>query len=294
MRVAVCIHRVLDPEATVRLGEDHQVHAGEAPEVLDPVDASALEAAVSLVESHDGEVVAITIGTQEADEIMRTALAQGASAAVRLDADPPADGAQAGAWLAEALQDADAFDLIFCGARSSDHEGGGTAASLAARLDFPVVQNVVAIEDVADGTAIVQRRRDGGHREVVRVELPAVLAVETNVAQPRFPTTRARLEAGRAEIASTTPAGAAAGVAVARGSGRGYRHPPPRRSGIPAPDEGMDARARLRFLVDGGAHRSSTTRQTVTGTAQEVAEAIARFFRDEQLIAPSAAREGQV
>jgi electron transfer flavoprotein beta subunit len=290
MRVAVCIHRVLDPEATVRLGDGHGVDGGEAPEVLDPVDAAALEAAVSLVEGGDGEVVAITIGTTDADEAMRTALAQGASVAVRLDADPPADSAQAGAWLAAAIQGSDSFDLVLCGARSSDHGGGGTAASLAARLDLPVVQNVVAIERVEDGSAVVRRRRDGGFREVVRVELPAVLAVDANVAQPRFPTTRARLQAERAEIVASAPASAPDAPPRAPG----YRHPPPRRSGIPWPEQGMDARDRLRFLVQGGAHRSAGTGQTVTGTSQEVAATIARFFRDEQLIAPTAAHERQV
>lgn len=286
MRVAVCVHQVLDPEATIRLGPSQQIDSGEATEVLDPIDASALEAGVLFSESADGdgEVVAITIGTEAANEIMRTALAQGAAAVARIDAEPPADPAQAGAWLAEAIASSDAFDLVLCGSRSSDHGGGGTAAALAARLGLPLVQNVVAIEPVDDHSAMVQRRRDGGFREVIRVELPAVLAVDATIAQPRFPTTRARLQAERAEIVSRPPAGA---QDVSAPTSR-YRHPPPRRHGILWPDEDMDARERLRFLVDGGAHRSSTTGQTVTGTPQEVAAAIAKFFRDEQLIAPSA------
>ncbi len=283
MNVAVCVRRVLDPEARLKLTEGGGLETEGVALVLDPVDAAALEAGVQVCEAQGGGVTAISIGDEESDEALRTALAQGAERAVRITGLAPATGSEAGAALAAAVKELGSFDLVLCGARSSDHQGGATGATLAARLGVPVVQNVVAIDEVSEGIATVQRRRDGGFREVVQVQLPAVLTAEALVAQPRFPTTQARLRANRAEI--ETLDGGALGAAGAPAAARelGYRSPPPRLSGILWPDEELDARDRLRFLVQGGAQRSGSGARAVTGTPEEVASALATYFRESGL-----------
>lgn len=284
MRVAVCVRRVLDPDANLKLAGDGTLDAEGVPYILDPVDAAALEAGVQLCEAHGGEVTAITAGGDAAEEALRTALAQGAASALRVDGPGPAGGAAAGAVLAAAMEEAGPFDVVLCGARSSEHGSGGTGAALAAGLGFPVVQNVVSIDEMSDGAIVVQRRRDGGYRELVRVALPAVLAVDALVAQPRFPTTQARLAARRAEIGtaqSRPPEGAGSGGAT---GDVGYRYPPPRLHGIAWPDVALDARDRLRFLVQGGQQRSGASARTVSGSADEVAAAVAAFLRERGLV----------
>jgi len=281
MNVIVCVRRVPDPDAAVRLTRDGQRDRDGVAMLLDPVDAAALEAAVRLVEAHGGESTVLTAGPGDEgeEEVLRTALAHGATRAVMVEAGAVAWAAQAAASLAHAIELApEAPTLVLCGSRSSDFHGGSTAAALAARLRFPVVQNVVAIRLVADDDLIVERKRDGGYREVVRVRLPAVLATEQSIARPRFPTTLARLHARRATIARVVAPPAPPGEGAATHL-IGYRSPAPQLSGIVWPDRALDARERLRFLVQGGAARANTSR-LVTGDPRTVASALVDYIRE--------------
>ncbi len=281
MKVSVCVRRVPDPEAQFHL-DGTQVNLEGIAWMLDPVDASAVEAGAQVADQHGGEVTVIAVGGDEEDETLRDCLARGATHAVRVDRPAPANCLEAGVALAEALAGGEQPDLVICGASSSDYRGGATGAVIASRLQLPVVQNVIAIDAVDDGSATVQRRRDGGFREVVRVSLPAVLTVDVLVAQPRFPTTQARLRARRADIAVLSPAGGDPGRETQ--TMLGYQTPPPSRHGIAQPDLEADARTRLRFLLKGGDVRSTAGAGVATGSADELAETIAAFLRERGFI----------
>lgn len=275
MNIQVCVREIVDPEARLRL-DGHAIPLDAVTRLLDPVDAAAIEAAVRLVDENGGEVVAVSAAAGEA--ALRTAIAQGATRAVRIDGPEPPTGLAAGAMLAEAEVAEQPPDLILCGAASSDFGGGGAGAAIAAGAGLPIVQNVVAIDGVQDGHVTVQRRCDGGFRELVRVRLPAVLTVDQSIAQPRFPTTRARLAAQRAEIEVVEPPAAAAAGSAPRELG--YQTLPPRMHGIAWPDEHLNGRDRLRFLVQGGEVRAAGTGGPVTGEPDELASVIEAFLRE--------------
>lgn len=275
MNIQVCVREIVDPEARLRL-DGHTIPLDAVTRLLDPVDAAAIEVAVQLVDEHGGEVVAVSAAAGEA--ALRTAIAQGATRAVRIDGPEPPTGLAAGAMLAEAEVAEQPPDLILCGAASSDFGGGGAGAAIAAGAGLPIVQNVVAIDAVEDGHVTVQRRCDGGVRELVRVRLPAVLTVDQSIAQPRFPTTRARLAAQRAEIEVVEPPAAAATGSTPRELG--YQTLPPRMHGIAWPDEQLNGRDRLRFLVQGGEVRAAGTGGPVTGEPDELASVIEAFLRE--------------
>jgi electron transfer flavoprotein beta subunit len=285
MKIVACVHRVLDPDVPARLAADGGLNVAGVPMLLDPVDAAALEASVRLAETHGGSVLVLTAGDPAAgdDDVLRVGLAYGADGAA-LVRTAPANGRAAAAALAGAIQGLGGFDLVLCGARSSDYGGGETAAVLAARLGVPLVQDVVAVVGVEDGVASVQRRREAGYRELVRVVLPAVLAADASIARPRFPTTQARLRARRQSI-EVIALGAPEEAAAVRVTG--FRQPPPRLHGIAWPEPEMNARERLRFLVHGGQQRAGSTR-TVNGDPQAVAVALAAFFREQGFAAPAA------
>lgn len=277
MNIQVCVREIADPEARLRL-DGHRIPLDVVTRLLDPVDAAAIEVAVQLTDEHGGEVVVVSAAPVGAEAALRTALAQGATRAVRIDGPEPPTGLAAGAMIAEAAVAEQPPDLILCGAASSDFGGGAAGAALAARAGLPIVQNVVAIDGVEDGQVTVQRRCDGGVREVVRVRLPAVLTVDQSIAQPRFPTTRARLAAQRARIEVVEPPDEAApGRAPTE---LGYQTLPPRMHGIAWPDEQLNGRDRLRFLVQGGEVRAAGTGGPVTGDPDELASAIEAFLRE--------------
>lgn len=290
MTIAVCVQRVPDPEARYRLTDGGSVDFGGAPWMMDPGDAVALEVAVALVERDGSAVTVYTVSGDEGDEILRTGLAQGAESAVRVATVTPISGQDVGAALAEAISDDQVADLILCGVAASDSGGGGTGAALAASLNVPIVQNVLAVDSVEEGEATVQRRRDGGYRELVRVQLPAVLTVERIAANPRFPTTRARMRAQRANVGmhSAESAKTNGGSVVKE---LGYQMPPPRLQGILWPEPELSARERMRFLYQGGKSRQANGSGPITGDPETVAAVIAEYLQKHGYVTPAIKQE---
>ncbi len=282
MKIAACVHRILDPEAPFRLTRDGALDSRGAVRLMDPVDAAALEVAVQLAETSGGEVTAFTSteDASDAETVLRTALAQGATAVIHVTGSEPTSSLEAGAQLAGAIDAAGPFDLVIAGWASSDHGGSGTAAVIAQRLGMPVVQAVTGVPDLGEGAATAERRRDAGFREVVRIRLPGVMSIFRGAAEPRFPTTPARLRSRRADIGQISVSPEA--IATARTGSERFRSPPPSLSGMLVPLPGMDARERLRFLVAGGQARGSQSR--VVRGSDEGTAALAQFIRERELI----------
>jgi electron transfer flavoprotein beta subunit len=159
---------------------------------LNEWDAFSLEAAVQLREqAGDGEVVAISVGDEEAEQGLRAALAKGADRAARIwdgalrDADP----LTVARVLAAAIEP-EAADLILCGVQSSDAVNGATGIALAGRLGLAHVAVVKGIE-LEGSSAIVERELEGGLVELVRISLPALLTIQTGINAPRYANLRA-------------------------------------------------------------------------------------------------------
>lgn len=233
MEIVVCVKRVPD--------------MSEAEPVIDPSgraiataglawginewDNCAVEAALRLKEAHGGRVTALTVGGEEDEEVLRRALAMGCDAAARLD-DPAFAGSDA--WcvatvLARAIV-LQSFDLVLCGAVSSDENRGQVGGFLAAILDVPLV--ALATELVVRGrTARVRHEVEGGLERIVEVELPALVTVQTGLAEPRYVSVRGIQRAASAEIpilgAAALGLGASeVGAAAARVRTEGLSLPP--------------------------------------------------------------------
>jgi electron transfer flavoprotein beta subunit len=216
MNVAVCIKQVPDPDlppAHFRIDEAARrvvPPAGVAP-VMNGYDANALEAALRLKEQHGGTVTALTLGPAAARDTLKRAIAMGADAAVHVE-DPAlddADGWVTAAALARALHrlgTADGgLDLILCGRQASDTDAGQVGLGIAELLHLPALSPVQQIEVAGDGRLRVQRLAEDGV-QVVEVRLPALLAVSSEIGEPRYPPLRGIMAAGRAQIPAWTAA----------------------------------------------------------------------------------------
>lgn len=205
MRIIVTIKQVPDPdippshfkvdEAAKRVVPP----AGVAP-VMNGYDANALEAALRLKEAHGGEVVALSLGAPEARDTLKRAIAMGATSAV-LVSDPAfqdLDSFGTARVLAAAIQKLGAFDLILSGRQASDTDAGQVALGLAELLGLPAVSPIQAVEP-ADGGFKVQRIVEDGY-QVVQVPAPCLLAVSSEIGEPRYPPLRGIMAAGRAQI----------------------------------------------------------------------------------------------
>lgn len=202
MKLVVCVKQVSVLGDEVGFTADaRDVDPDYLVEALNEWDACATEEALRIRERvGEAEVVAITVAPEGPQVALRRCLAMGVDRAVRVDAralDPIATAhALAGAVRAESP------DLVLCGVQSSDAVQGATGTALAELLGLPRVAVVTKIAWSGAGPATVSRELEGGVIDVVEVDTPAVLTLQTGINQPRYATLRAIKQAEQKEIAS--------------------------------------------------------------------------------------------
>jgi electron transfer flavoprotein beta subunit len=171
-------------------------------------DEAALELALGIAERSDAtagtgpsEVTVICLGPPAADDVLRDAIAAGATSALRLDASTELDSQVVAVALAEHLGDR---DLVVCGDYSLDRGTGSVPAFLAGELSIAQALGLLEVALDADDTGALRvvRRLDGGRREILDVMPPAVLSVEGSAASLRRASLAASLAARSAPIAS--------------------------------------------------------------------------------------------
>jgi electron transfer flavoprotein beta subunit len=169
--------------------------------VINGYDANALEEALRLREKHGGRVTALSLGDDSSRESLKHAVAMGADSAILFnDADwLNADSAGVGRGLAAAICKIGNFDMILCGRQASDTDAGQVLHWIAETLDLPAVSPVSRIEESDDHSLTVQRLVEDGYQRL-RIELPALLGVSSEINEPRYPRPRGVMAAGRTLI----------------------------------------------------------------------------------------------
>jgi len=201
MKIFVCVKQVPDAK-DVRLDPVTNTLAREGVEsIMNPYDQHALEAAVTLKEAHGGEVVAITMGPPQAEEILRLAISCGADQGVLIS-----DRAFAGAdtWataytLERAIRFLGGGDLILCGKQAIDGDTAQVGPGLAWRMAIPFVTCVQKVRSCTETTIVVERMMDDGY-DVVEAPLPALLTVVKDINEPRVPSLKGKMKAKKAKI----------------------------------------------------------------------------------------------
>jgi len=181
--------------------------------IVNPLDLYAIELAIRLKEKHGGRVTAFTMGPPAADKALKEAMAMGCDAGV-LITDRAFSGSDTWATsyaLSRAIAKMGRFDLILAGERATDGDTGQVGPCMAAWLDIPVLTYVGSIEssDESGGTVaprIIARRLVEEGYQRVRVDLPCLLTVVKEVANPRLPTLRGKKFARQAKITVYTAA----------------------------------------------------------------------------------------
>jgi electron transfer flavoprotein beta subunit len=207
VKVVVCVKQVGALGDEVEFTDDERdVDPDYLDYALNEWDSYATEEALRLREAaSDGEVVVLTVGDEDAEDAMRRALAMGADRGVRMWSHElaGADPITVARALAEVVR-AEAPDLVLCGVQSSDAVQAATGTALAEALDLPRVAVVTKLE-LGNGTATVHRELEGGLVDVVEVDTPAVLTIQTGINEPRYATLRAIKQAEQKEIEVRVP-----------------------------------------------------------------------------------------
>jgi len=183
MKIAVCLKYVPDLDTVEVNPFSGEIDSSRLLYLLDPAGESALAVGLRL-RGESGTILALTVGPPSSEAGLREALAAGADRALRLWHAPwsSTEPLRTAALLAAALRREGLPDLVLCGTKSADRGSGQVPARLAELLSWPVVTAVAHLEYQA-GQAQVQRRLERGVREVVAVRLPAVLALEPDLAR---------------------------------------------------------------------------------------------------------------
>lgn len=261
MKIAVCIKWVPDPEYPFQASLDGvRLDAPGLAYLANPLDLVACEAGMRLKEAAGGTLTVLTAGPAAADGALRAGAALGADAAKRIESgDPgPGGGSDAARLLAAAFA-ADPPDVIICGARSSDSGSGAVPVSLAERLHRPLVTNVLSLTGA--GPLEIERRLDGGRRQVLQVDPPVVITVEESLCEPRYPSVLARHKAERMPIAVHSAASLAVDIPGRSVTLTRLQGPRPLSARLVAPPEELAARSRLAFILAGGPDQKRTSKR---------------------------------
>jgi len=210
MRIIVPIKQVPETNA-VKMDEVTGTMIREGVEaIINPLDLYAIEAAILLREQYGGEVIALSMGPAKAITALKEAISMGIDRAVLLShkAFAGSDTWATSFALATAIRrigsdspsgDSYNFDLVLCGERATDGDTGQVGPGIASFLNLPVASYVSKVEEVDGKTCRVQRLVEEGY-EILELQMPAVLTVVKEVANPRLPTLRGKQKAKRAEI----------------------------------------------------------------------------------------------
>jgi electron transfer flavoprotein beta subunit len=187
MTIVVCVKRVPQTqEADLRIDETGKdVRKDNLAYFINEWDNYAIEESVLLKEKTGGTVTAVTLGSEDDEEVLRRCLAMGADRALRIDpGDLVLDSSVISRVLAKAIQDME-YDLILTGVQADDDNSGMVGVMLAEYLGISHSAVVTGIE-LQDGEATIKMELEGGIDEVAKIRLPALLTIQTGINEPRY------------------------------------------------------------------------------------------------------------
>lgn len=205
MKVLVAIKRVVDHNVKVRVKADESgIDLTNAKMSVNPFCEIAIEEAVRLKEAGvASEIIAVSVGTSQSQEQLRSALALGADRGVLVETDAKPYPLQVAKILKGVAQNEGA-ELILLGKQAIDDDNNQTGQMLAALMD--VGQGTFASEIKVDGGKVnITREVDGG-LQTVSLPLPAVVTTDLRLNEPRFPKLPNIMAAKKKPLDIKTPA----------------------------------------------------------------------------------------
>ncbi len=204
MKVLVAVKRVVDYNVKIRVkGDQTGVDLANVKMSMNPFDEIGVEEALRMKEAGQAdEVIAISIGVQQCQETIRTALAMGADRGILVKTDEALEPLHV-AKLMKAVVDLEQPGLVILGKQAIDDDCNQTGQMLAALLGWPQGTFASAIE-LGDGTANVTREVDGG-LQTLKLNLPMIVTTDLRLNEPRYASLPNIMKAKKKPIDEKTP-----------------------------------------------------------------------------------------
>jgi electron transfer flavoprotein beta subunit len=204
MKVLVAVKRVVDYNVKIRVKSDNTgVELANVKMSMNPFDEIAVEEAVRLKEAGTAtEVVVVSLGVQQCQETIRTALAMGADRGVLVQTEAELQPL-AVAKMLKALVDKESPDLVILGKQAIDDDANQTGQMLSALLGWSQGAFLSKLE-LGEGSATITREIDGG-LETLALKLPAVLTADLRLNTPRYASLPNIMKAKKKPIETLSP-----------------------------------------------------------------------------------------
>jgi len=185
MNIYVIMKRTFDTEEKIVI-ENGKISEEGVEFIINPYDEYAIEEAIQLRDDHGGEVTVVSIGDEEVEKELRTALAMGADKAVLINNEDldESDQYTTTALLAAYFEDKE-YDIILGGNVSNDNSTGQIGPRLAEKLGIAYVTTITKLD--IDGTMATMERDVEGDMEVVEAQLPLLVTAQQGLNEPRYP-----------------------------------------------------------------------------------------------------------
>ncbi len=259
MKIVALVKYVPDATGDREFAEDFTVDREGSDGLLSELDEYAVEQSLQIAEAGDDvEVVALTVGPDDAYDAIKRALQMGADSGVHVNDERihGSDVLATSAVLAAAIRRL-APDLVVCGMASTDGSMGVMPAMLAERLGWAGLTQ--ARELSLEGTTVRISRDDDTASLVVEADLPAVVSVTDQSGEARYPSMKGILAAKKKPVDELTlddldldPASVGLGAARSRVTAATER--PAKQAGTVVTDEDGSSAAVIADFLTAGKH----------------------------------------
>jgi electron transfer flavoprotein beta subunit len=200
----VPVKRVVDKDIKIRVKADGSgVELANVKMSMNPFDEIAVEEAIRLKEAGKAtEIVAISIGPQQAAETIRTALAMGADRGILVKTDAYVEPL-AVAKILKAVIEAEKPGLVVMGKQAIDDDCNQTGQMLAALTGWP--QGTFASKLTVEGSEVSVTREVDGGLQTVKLKGPAIVTTDLRLNEPRYASLPNIMKAKKKPIDEKTP-----------------------------------------------------------------------------------------
>lgn len=186
VNIYVLLKRTFDTEEKITLSNG-KINEEGAEFIINPYDEYAVEEAIQVRDAQGGEVTVVSVGNEEAEKQLRTALAMGADKAVLINIEDDVENVDqftTAKVLAQYLKDQE-VDLIIAGNVAIDGGSGQVGPRVAELLNIPYVTTITDL-NIA-GTTVSVTRDVEGDSETIETTLPLLVTAQQGLNEPRYP-----------------------------------------------------------------------------------------------------------